>query len=40
MGPTLKKDYPQVEQYVRFRGYGGFLVKRVKFSLIDAMFFT
>ncbi len=28
MGPTLKKDYPQVEQYVRFRGYGGFLVKK------------
>ena len=28
MGPTLKKDYPAVEQYVRFRGYGGFLVKK------------
>ncbi len=28
MGPTLKKDYPEVEQYVRFRGYGGFLVKK------------
>jgi putative ABC transport system permease protein len=28
MGPTLKKDFPQVEQYVRFRGYGGFLVKK------------
>ncbi|HEV8083584.1 MAG TPA: ABC transporter permease [Chitinophagaceae bacterium] len=27
MGPVLKKDFPQVEQYVRFRGYGGFLVK-------------
>ncbi len=28
MGPTLKKDYPAVEQYTRFRGYGGFLVKK------------
>jgi putative ABC transport system permease protein len=28
MGPALKKDFPQVEQYVRFRGYGGFLVKK------------
>ncbi len=28
MGPTLKKDFPQVEQYVRFRNYGGFLVKK------------
>ena len=28
MGPTLKKDYPEIEQYVRFRGYGGFLVKK------------
>lgn len=28
MGPALKKDYPQVEQYVRFRGYGGLLVKK------------
>ncbi len=28
MGPTLKKDFPQVEQYVRFRSYGGFLVKK------------
>src|SRR4051794_30187685 len=28
LGPTLKKDFPQVEQYVRFRGYGGFLVKK------------
>src|SRR5688572_28033613 len=28
MGPTLKKDYPQVEQYVRFRNYGGILVKK------------
>ena len=28
MGPTLKKDFPQVEQYVRFRGYGGLLVKK------------
>ncbi|HXL54953.1 MAG TPA: ABC transporter permease [Chitinophagaceae bacterium] len=28
MGPTLKKDFAQVEQYVRFRNYGGFLVKK------------
>lgn len=28
MGPTLKKDFPQIEQYTRFRGYGGFLVKK------------
>src|SRR3954451_15356687 len=28
LGATLKKDFPQVEQYVRFRGYGGFLVKK------------
>lgn len=28
MGPTLKKDFPQVEQYVRFRGAGGLLLKK------------
>ena len=28
LGPALKNDFPQVEQYVRFRGYGGFLVKK------------
>jgi putative ABC transport system permease protein len=28
MGPTLKKDYPAVAQYTRFRGYGGVLVKK------------
>src|SRR4030095_15431418 len=28
MGPTLKKDFPQVEQYVRFRNRGGLLVKK------------
>jgi putative ABC transport system permease protein len=28
MGPTMKKDYPQVEQYVRFRHYGGILVRK------------
>ncbi|MFI5185935.1 MAG: ABC transporter permease [Chitinophagales bacterium] len=28
MGAALKKDYPEVEQYVRFRGYGGLLVKK------------
>lgn len=28
LGPALKKDFPQVEQYVRFRNYGGLLVKK------------
>ncbi len=28
LGPALKKDFPQVEQYVRFRNYGGFFVKK------------
>ena len=28
IGPVLKKDFPQVEQYVRLRSYGGFLVKK------------
>jgi putative ABC transport system permease protein len=28
MGPTLKKDYPQVEQYVRFRSMGGLLIRK------------
>ncbi|THU34844.1 FtsX-like permease family protein [Niastella caeni] len=28
MGPTLKKDFPQVEQYVRFRKAGGLLLKK------------
>ncbi len=28
LGATLKKDFPQVEQYVRFRDYGGFRVKK------------
>lgn len=28
MGPTLKKDFPIVEQYVRFRDNPGFLVKK------------
>ena len=28
MGPTLKKDFPEIEQYVRFRNYGGLLVKK------------
>ncbi|MDQ3277714.1 MAG: ABC transporter permease, partial [Bacteroidota bacterium] len=27
-GATLKQDFPQVEQYVRFRDYGGFRVKK------------
>ena len=28
LGPALKNDFPQVVQYVRFYGYGGFLVKK------------
>lgn len=28
LAATLKKDYPQVEQAVRFRNYGGFSVKK------------
>ncbi len=28
MGPILKKDYPQVEQFVRFRDNGGFRIKK------------
>lgn len=28
MGPTLKKDFPQVEQYVRFRELGGLMIKK------------
>ncbi|MES1217349.1 MAG: ABC transporter permease, partial [Bacteroidota bacterium] len=28
MGPTLKKDFPAVKQYTRFRGYGGMLIKK------------
>src|SRR5688572_29252137 len=27
-GPTLKKDFPQVEQFVRFRNTGGLLIKK------------
>src|SRR6185295_13975767 len=28
MGPALKKDFPAVKQYTRFRNYGGFLIKK------------
>ncbi len=28
MGAALKQDFPQVEQYVRFRNHGGILVKK------------
>ena len=28
MGPTLRQDYPEVEQETRFRNYGGFLVRK------------
>lgn len=28
MGATLKQDFPQVEQYVRFRDHGGILIKK------------
>ncbi|MXV51455.1 FtsX-like permease family protein [Pedobacter sp. HMF7647] len=33
MGSTLKRDFPQVEQFVRFRGYGGFQVKKANENL-------
>lgn len=35
MGPTLVKDYPQVEQMVRFRGYGGFSVKKGTQNVVE-----
>src|SRR5450432_2088027 len=28
MGPTLVHDYPQIKNFVRFRSYGGFFVKK------------
>ena len=28
VGPTLKQDFPQVEQFVRFRDHGGIMVKK------------
>jgi putative ABC transport system permease protein len=28
MGPTLKQDFPEVEQFTRFRNYGGVLVRK------------
>lgn len=28
LGPTLKSEYPQVKQFVRFRSHGGKLVKK------------
>src|SRR6516164_5796522 len=28
LAPTLKKDYPQIVQYVRFRNFGDILVKK------------
>jgi putative ABC transport system permease protein len=28
MGPTLKQDFPEVEQFTRFRNYGGLLVRK------------
>lgn len=28
LGPTLKNEYPQVKQFVRFRSHGGVLVKK------------
>ncbi|MDO6432908.1 ABC transporter permease [Flavitalea sp. BT771] len=28
MGAAMKRDYPEVQQFVRFRGYGGMLVKK------------
>lgn len=35
MGPTLKKEYPQVEKYVRFRNFGIFrLILKLIISLV------
>ena len=35
MGATLKKDFPEVEQFVRFRNYGGFSVKKANENVIE-----
>jgi putative ABC transport system permease protein len=35
MGPTLKREFPQVEQEVRFRYNGGFLVRKGSSNLIE-----
>ena len=28
MGPSFQKDYPQIQQYVRFKNYGDFVIKK------------
>ncbi len=28
IGPVFEKDYPQIQQYVRFKNYGGFVIKK------------
>ena len=37
MGPAVKRDYPQVEQYVRMRNYGGMLVKKGNENIMEGM---
>jgi putative ABC transport system permease protein len=36
MGPTLKEDFPQVEQFVRFRDHGGIMVKKGNQNIQEA----
>jgi putative ABC transport system permease protein len=35
MGPTLKQDWPEVEQEVRFRDYGGFRVRKGAQDIVE-----
>jgi len=37
MGPAVKRDYPQVEQQVRMRNYGGMLVKKGNENIMEGM---
>jgi putative ABC transport system permease protein len=35
MGPTLKQDWPEVEEEVRFRDYGGFRVRKGSQDIVE-----
>ncbi len=35
MGPTLKKDFPAIKQYARFRNYGGLLIKKDNSNIME-----
>lgn len=35
LGPALKQDFPQVEQYVRFRDHGGIIVKKENENIVE-----